>query len=205
MTPFANAILKYGWENITHEILADGLTYDEACEMEIHKIQEEKTMDRRYGYNVLTGGKIPLANCPAEVREKMRKSSFAKWSRPEYIEGHTGDNHWTHKNGYSKKCVEAMTKANKGKKLSPERVEKLMEKGRHQKRFFGRENKTSKPVVCFSLDGEELARYGGMMEASRETGATFQAISLVCKRKQKTAGGFIWRLEVEVDNDHSEN
>ena len=31
---FYNAILKYGWENITHEILATGLTQDQAETLE---------------------------------------------------------------------------------------------------------------------------------------------------------------------------
>lgn len=28
---FYDAILKYGWDNFTHDILVEGLSYDEAC------------------------------------------------------------------------------------------------------------------------------------------------------------------------------
>lgn len=204
LTPFGKAILKYGWDNIKHEILAEHLTYEEACAMEKALISDELTTDRRYGYNVLPGGSIPLADCPEEVREKMRDSSFRKWRRPEYIEGHTGENHWTHKHGYSEKSIEAMRAANKGRKETPEQIEAKRERVRRQKRIFGRENKTSKPVICYTVDGEEVARYGGTMEAFRETGIWFQGISLVCRGKQKTAGGYVWRFEMEVETDADE-
>lgn len=199
LTPFGKAILKYGWDNIEHEILVEHLTYEEACAMERALISEERTDDRRYGYNVLPGGDIPLATCPDKVREKMRKSALEKWKRPEYVEGHSGANHWTHKNGYNRKNIEAMRQATLGRKEKPEQIEAKRERAKHQKRKFGRENKTSKPVICYTVDGEEVARYGGTMEAFRETGIWFQGISLVCRGKQKTAGGFVWKFEADIE------
>lgn len=194
-TPFWRAIQKYGWENIRHIVVAEGLTKDEACEMERNLIALFRTTDRNYGYNACVGGDVPMYDCSDEIRKHMRESSFDKWRRPEYIESHTGNNHWTHKNGYSQKSVEAMRQANIGKKRTPEQIEFLREKGRNQRRIYGRENKTSKPVVCMALDGSVVAHYGGMCEASRMTGITFQGISKVCLGKQKTAGGYIWRYE----------
>lgn len=193
LTPFWRAIEKYGWGNIKHEIVATHLSRKEACLMEKELIRKFKSDDSQYGYNVLKGGEIPLLDCPKVVREYMKQSAYKKWEKTDYIDSHTGENHWTHKKGFSRKSIEAMKKANIGKKRTLEQIEFLREKGKHQKRFYGADNKTSKPVICFSLDGIEIKRYGGMSEASRETGATFQGISKVCLGKQKTAGGYIWK------------
>ena len=48
---FGNAIKKYGWDGFDHEILYDGLTAEEAQEIEMRLISEFKTTDRRCGYN----------------------------------------------------------------------------------------------------------------------------------------------------------
>lgn len=55
---FSKAIKKYGWNNFKHEILADGLTEDEACSMEIRLIEQYHATDRNCGYNKHYGGKV---------------------------------------------------------------------------------------------------------------------------------------------------
>lgn len=55
-THFNRAIEKYGWENIEHEVIAENLTKDESCEMEISLIRELKSNDYNYGYNITSGG-----------------------------------------------------------------------------------------------------------------------------------------------------
>lgn len=193
-TPFYKAIKKYGWENIKHEIIADGLSKEEACKLEIEKIHEFKSQSREFGYNVLKGGDVPLADCPQEVKDKMKESSFVKWQRDEYIESHTGENHWTHKQGYSNNSIEAMRQKNLGVKRTPEQIEFLREKGRKQKRLRGKDNKKSIPILCFSKDGAFLKLYYGAMEAERETGVHFQNIFKVCNGERHTAGGYVWRF-----------
>lgn len=53
---FYYAILKYGWDNIKHVVVASGLTKSEAGELERNLIAEHKTTDRNYGYNISPGG-----------------------------------------------------------------------------------------------------------------------------------------------------
>lgn len=194
-TPFYLAIKKYGWNNIEHEILADGLSREAACALEIEMIEASHARDRAHGYNVLKGGDIPLADCSEEVRKKMRESSFRKWERDDYKESHSGDEHWTHKRGYSEKSIEAMRQSNLGRKRTPEQIEFLREKGRNQKRLKGKDNKKSIPILCFDKGGEFVAKYYGALEAERETGVCFQNIFKVCNGERKTAGGFVWRYE----------
>lgn len=54
---FFNAILKYGWDNIKHDILFDNLTLEEAEEKEIELISLYNTTNEKFGYNLESGGK----------------------------------------------------------------------------------------------------------------------------------------------------
>jgi group I intron endonuclease len=53
---FNNAINKYGWNNIKHEILFTGLTKEEAEQLEIDLIAQYKSNNSKYGYNIENGG-----------------------------------------------------------------------------------------------------------------------------------------------------
>lgn len=53
---FYRAILKYGWDNIKHEILEDNLTFKDACKKEIYYIKKYNSRNREYGYNIALGG-----------------------------------------------------------------------------------------------------------------------------------------------------
>lgn len=55
---FARAILKYGWDNFTHEILEDNLSKEQACELEKKYIQEYNSTNPQKGYNISFGGDI---------------------------------------------------------------------------------------------------------------------------------------------------
>lgn len=53
---FYNAIQKYGWDNIQHEIIADNLTLEEASMLEIRLIKELDSYGN-HGYNNNLGGR----------------------------------------------------------------------------------------------------------------------------------------------------
>lgn len=52
--PIYNAIQEFGWDNIQHIVLKDGLTFDKAQELEKQKIIEYDSINN--GYNVSPGG-----------------------------------------------------------------------------------------------------------------------------------------------------
>lgn len=55
-THFFNAILKYGWINIKHEILYTELTQEEAENKEKELIKEHHSNNPDFGYNIQSGG-----------------------------------------------------------------------------------------------------------------------------------------------------
>lgn len=67
---FMNAIKKYKWENIKHEVLYENLTLDEAVIKEQELIKEYKSYDPAFGYNKTFGGEGQIPT--EETREKMR-------------------------------------------------------------------------------------------------------------------------------------
>ena len=53
---FYNAIQKYGWDNFEHIVWADGLTENEANQLEELLISLYATRNSKYGYNIKYGG-----------------------------------------------------------------------------------------------------------------------------------------------------
>ena len=92
-----NAINKYGWHNIKHDVLYSGLSKFEACSIEQKLISDWKTTDRKYGYNLSIGGECGKSgvHLSEETRRKMSES-------------HKGINTWA-----------------KGKKKTEEQIKKM--------------------------------------------------------------------------------
>lgn len=67
---FFNAIIKYGWLNITHEILKEGLSFEDACKYEKYYIDLYKSNDREFGYNLTKGG--------GRKSDQINKAEFIK-------------------------------------------------------------------------------------------------------------------------------
>ena len=67
---FWNAIQKYGWENIKHEVLYEGLSEEEAQEKEKELIKSYCSTDPEKGYNLTFGGES--FQFSEQIKEKMR-------------------------------------------------------------------------------------------------------------------------------------
>lgn len=74
---FYRAILKYGWDNIKHEILYSGLTKEEACQKEIELIAQYKSNNPDFGYNKSIGGDVCIGYHHSE-KTKQRLSEIQK-------------------------------------------------------------------------------------------------------------------------------
>jgi len=63
------------------------------------------------------------------------------------------------------------------------------------------------PVLQFDLDGNFIAEYESMTQASNMTGIHLGSIGYVCKpgkRKLYQTGGFVWKLKSDYDKDKPE-
>ena len=73
-------ILKYGWDNIAHEVF-EVESEEEMYRKEIELISFYHSNDPRYGYNTSVGGKCGALGC-TRSKETRKKMSQAKKGKP---------------------------------------------------------------------------------------------------------------------------
>lgn len=76
---FYQAILKYGWDNFTHEILEENLTEDKVDEREIYWINFYNS--QKEGYNFSSGGS-GNHNFSEQHKQNIKKSVTEKLGKP---------------------------------------------------------------------------------------------------------------------------
>jgi group I intron endonuclease len=102
---FYDAIQKYGFENFQIEILKDNLDKESADFWEEYYINEYKSNDEKYGYNIASGGK----NVTISESARKKKSENMKINNPMY----------------DPQTSEKVKEKLKGRKLSKEIVENI--------------------------------------------------------------------------------
>lgn len=136
---FYSAILKYGWDNIVHEVLATDLSKETAFQCETSLIAFYKSDNPIYGYNHSKGGEGKTGFSPSkETRQKIKDKLTGK-HRPDEV----------------KRKVSA---AHLGKPLTTEHKEKIK---------MPCKNINSKKVVCITTgivypSASEAARQTGV-------------------------------------------
>lgn len=199
--PVYDAIIKYGWDNIKHEIIMTGLSKEDAEQKEIEMIAKLHSLSHQNGYNIETGGYCP-SKLSEETKAKLSASMMGKYA---------GENHWHYGGHWSDEVKEKLRVAHLGKKPSDETRRK------NSIRFSGKGNPmygvkmtpahkkklqeacvraTSKPVMCI----ETGIIYPSRAEAQRLTGVNSTTIGYVVNKDQryKTAGGFHW---IQIDKE----
>lgn len=181
-----NAILKYGWGNIKHEILYTNLTKEEAEQKEIELIKQYKSNDRKYGYNIANGG-----NCQEtmsnQTKEKIRQKLKGNKNAKGYIR--------TKEQREISKLVNLGNKNMLGKHHSKEAKEKMRKARLGKKMSLKTKIKKSKPVIMYDKKMNFINEYYGMSEAHKQTGISIKGISQCCNGKLKTSGGYIWEFK----------
>ena len=137
---FDNAIKKYGWENIEHEIVQNGLSKQQACDLEIELIAKYGATDPRNGYNNSTGGECGGLGVHHSAESRLKCSEALKGrhvsveTRRKLSESLKGANHPNYGKHLSaetrRKIGEAQKGANNhcyGKHLSAETRRKMSE------------------------------------------------------------------------------
>ena len=121
---FTRAIDKYGWDNIQHIVLHEELDEDEAKELEQYMIQWYYTNNKRYGYNITSGGEG--ANGLKHSEETRKKISEALKGKL------AGENHPMYGKHLTEETKKKLSEAGKDRIVSEETRKKLSEinKGR---------------------------------------------------------------------------
>lgn len=168
--PVRNAIDKYGWENVTKEIVAENLTQDEASEIEMLLISIFQLTDLSHGYNLDSGGFSRVGYKFSEAtKQKMRDRMKGK---------NQGEDNPFFGKKHSKESLKKMSKAQLGKHPSSEQHQHEIEAQR----------RLGTPCKCLET-GEE---YSSIVEASEATGIPYDHLKGVLKGDRKSTHGTHW-------------
>lgn len=187
---FYRAITLYGWDNIEHTILAEGLSKSEAEELEIAAIKEYDATNPDKGYNLREGGS--LASFSEEALIKMRNSHLGKKLPQEQKEkisramkgrkvskGTLGCK-------YSAEARAKISKALTGKKLKEETKSKIKES--RKGKCTGGKNPRAHKVI--NLDTGEI--FDSISCASKKCNIRASRIQAVCAGRYYRTGGCRW-------------
>ena len=206
---FFKAILKYSWENFTHEVLEIVDTKELANEREKYYIKLYNTyigVKGAQGYNATPGGdggsgfiwakevyQIDLdGNIVTAYESKMEAArSFGvnnsagvalscKNLAVRTFKGY----YWCHVADYESFC--ALFKQKKSEQLQIEYSKKHIAEKHKQDKLL------ASSVCQFNAAGKLLAVYNSMSEAEAKTGISHSSISLCCSGKNRSAGNFYW-------------
>lgn len=166
----ANAIVKYGWENFSHEIIAQGLSQEEAFTMEQELIKKYKTNKPKYGYNIENGGKSHKIS-PKTIEKIRKKHIRAK---------------------RSEETRKRISESNKGKQYNDDSKEKMSEAHSIPKHeplevapnFMYNEE----PCKCV----ETGICYHSISNAAKSVGSYTSNIGKCLQGARKRAGGYHW-------------
>lgn len=178
-----NAIKKYGWQNIKHEVIADGLSADEAASIEIQLISDLSLLDISKGYNNAPGGTHPQHT--EKTREKIGKASKGRLHSEEFklwiSERNSGKNNFMFGKHHTEETKRKISQAKKGHCVSPN-------KGK-----FGSQNPTARCVISIDPTSGEEKRFGSIKEAADTIKRRPSGIQAVLHGEQRVCGGYMWR------------
>lgn len=185
---FWNAICKYGWENFELEILAENVSFEESVSIENHYIEEYKSFDERYGYNILKQ-EPGEGSLPPEVKDKIRSSHIGlkkgmhKRVKRNYKQSERTPEHRQHLS----ESLKGNIPWNKGKKTGP-----LSESTKAKMSELRKSNTNSIHVSVRNLTTGEVFRSGA--EAGRSVGCSSEAIFAAIREGRPCKGYWFERV-----------
>ena len=187
---FYKAIQKYGYDNITVEVIADDLTLQEANWLEIYLISYYHSYERKYGYNLSLGGGGILGYSSPEKAAKISKSKM----------GHK----------LSKETKEKLSVARKGIKRKEDSIEKTAKWHRGKKRSELTKSNISSSLheLYSSPEGKNMAseRAWNRRSIVREDGVIYRSLKEAAEsvgvrdftfrkavKEGRISGGYHWK------------
>ena len=167
------AIQKYGWDNIQHEIVCEGLTRTKAAIMEQELISVFDSV--RNGYNVSTGGGGTYG-IPCSPNTKAKISAANTGKVPSEKSRHNLDDYRNNHGAW-----------NKGGHLTPEQYRKIAGE---------RKQRCNRAITAFDpVSFAEIAHFVSASEAAKHFGVSKNVISRCANGGRKTSAGFVWRYD----------
>lgn len=166
---FYNAILKYGWANIAHNIIASGLSKEDACKTEKFFIALYNTYNREFGYNKSIGGENPGTGVHKTLSEETRRKISERQKGKKV----------------SLETIKKRTETRMGYKHSDATKAKMSEAAKI-------------PILQIDLNGKPICKFDSILTAATQTNVAKQNICKCCKGIRQTAGGYIWRYYEEM-------
>lgn len=163
-----NAIAKYGWDNMSHEVIFTVETQEESNRAEELLVNVLRSNKKGYGYNCRQGG----GNKGKHSTESIKKMSESK-KGVKFSEEHKR-NISISKSGENSPCY--------GKPKSDAVKKKI-----------GMAN--GKVVQQFDDDGNLIAEYYSAAEASRKIGKPNAHITDCCRGVRKHCQGYVWKFK----------
>lgn len=195
---FYSAILKYGWDNIKHEIITTYLTKKEADWVEKYLIAYYHSTDNRYGYNITKGGEGSYGyRCSEEKKKKIGEANKGHI----HTEETRNKMSISHKGMYlSDEIKQKISIANKGKIRTEESKERMSEA---QKKWFLEHperrielskiaSERGKPVNQLDMDGNFIRTFKSAKDAAIAIGSHGTSITKCCMGKKGSHRNFKW-------------
>lgn len=206
---FSRAIKKYGWNNISHDILFDGLSKDEACRLECELISKYQCNDPKFGYNMTNGGDGVDGYKFSDEQLAIRRERFKGENNPMY--GKCGELNPMYGKKHTEEAKKKMSDAARKRvgELSSfygkhHKEESKYWKGKHlpkevRDKISKSHDKDKKPVKQIDVKtGNVIQIFPSIMDAARALNINESSIIRTCKGKQHTSLGFKWEY---VDKD----
>lgn len=172
-TKFKSSIIKYGWDNIKHEVLFTNLDENTAKRLEVELIRHYKGLG--VSLNHTDGGEGVRGIIPWNKGIKLPYEKSNKLRGRRLSEEHKRKLSISHKGKVSRKGfhltsfqIENLRKVNTGRKKSIEEKEKI------SKAF-------SKPIALLDSNGYIIKRYNSATEAATKLGIDISYLNRCCR------------------------
>lgn len=214
---FFSAIVRYGWLNFDHEILETGIgTRELADQREMFYIEKYRSRNPRYGYNIQGGGQKAKEFSKRGYNAAVKNLTKGTTGCAVAVFDHTGKRVRDFENmssaarfvGCGVPNISSQCKRGRGTcrgymvryAVEVEGVDQLPE----TEIYVPNQQPGKKtPVAMYNISGQYIRSFDSVQDAANEVGCRPQNIfaCITQHRKQKRAGGYMWRLIVDGKYD----
>ena len=197
-TYFGNAIKKYGWKNIKHEILFTELDELDAKEKEVELIEKFRSFEKDYGYNLTKGGDGTVGLKRSKEQIQLLKDLLSKKVYQRELDG-TFIKEWNsireveRITGFHRQCI---TTCCHKKVFQAYGYLWSFDKDYIAKK---KKRKNCKTVYQYDLDGNFIKEWESLIQIEEKLGYSKNNLSHCCLGKTPSAYGYIWSYEKRND------